>query len=71
MKQFSKMQSDWQQKNNNEKSGKDISLTEKTEEIFICPYCGQKSDMVWVHGHYQCSNCKTVVVSCCNGERDN
>ena len=71
MKQFSKMQSDRQQKNNNEKSGKNISLIEKTEEIFICPYCGQKSDMVWVHGHYQCSNCKTVVVSCCNGEREN
>ncbi|HMR39510.1 MAG TPA: hypothetical protein PKA90_03680 [Ignavibacteria bacterium] len=72
MKQYLKMQNARQQKNNTGISVKKLSGNKKkTEDIFLCPYCGQKSDLVWVHGHYQCSNCKTVIVSCCNGDRDN
>lgn len=36
----------------------------------ICPYCNLLSVLLWVHGHYQCINCKAVVISCCNGESD-
>jgi len=46
MKQFLKMQNDRQQKNNNEKSGKDISLIEKTEEKKI----SKKKIGLWILG---------------------
>lgn len=71
MKQFSKMQNARRQKNKKLSSGKDLTGSgRKTEKFFICPYCSQKSDLIWVHGHYQCSNCKTVIVSCCNGSTE-
>ena len=34
----------------------------------ICPYCGQSSQTVFVHGHEQCVVCKTNVEPCCQGE---
>lgn len=37
----------------------------KTSERTYCPYCNRESVLIWVHGHYQCSRCKYVVVSCC------
>ncbi len=33
----------------------------------ICPNCNLLSVLLWVHGHYQCINCKAVVISCCDG----
>ena len=33
-----------------------------------CPYCGQSSQTVFVHGHEQCVFCKTNVEPCCQGE---
>lgn len=33
-----------------------------------CMFCGQIAEMIYVHGHYQCSRCHQVVVPCCNGE---
>lgn len=33
-----------------------------------CPYCGQNTRLVWVHGHGQCEFCKTNVDECCRGE---
>lgn len=27
------------------------------------------AQMVWVHGHGQCSNCKVVLDECCRGEQ--
>ena len=32
---------------------------------FICPYCNHEAVLIWVHGHYQCQKCKTVIESCC------
>ena len=32
-----------------------------------CPYCGQSSQTVFVHGHEQCVVCKTNVEPCCSG----
>jgi len=36
--------------------------------ILICPYCGQLTKVVWVHGHGQCMFCKTNFDECCRGE---
>ena len=33
----------------------------------VCPYCGQSSQTVFVHGHEQCVVCKTNVEPCCSG----
>ena len=34
----------------------------------VCPYCGQSSQTVLVHGHEQYLVCKTNVESCCQGQ---
>ena len=34
----------------------------------MCPYCGQSSQTVFVHGHEQCVVCKTNVEPCCSGQ---
>lgn len=36
----------------------------------ICPYCGQLTQVIWVHGHGQCMVCKTIIDECCRGEQD-
>ncbi|MCU0423247.1 MAG: hypothetical protein MUC81_10590 [Bacteroidia bacterium] len=35
----------------------------------ICPYCGNTSGFVYVHGHYQCKRCCQNVMPCCSGEQ--
>ena len=37
-------------------------------KVKVCPYCGQSSQTVFVHGHEQCVVCKTNVEPCCQGE---
>ncbi|MEZ5014052.1 MAG: hypothetical protein R2794_07150 [Chitinophagales bacterium] len=39
------------------------------QKIFICPYCGQLTKVIWVHGHGQCAICKTIIDECCRGEQ--
>ncbi len=34
----------------------------------VCPYCGQSSKTVFVHGHEQCIFCKTNIEPCCQGD---
>ena len=34
----------------------------------ICPYCGQSSKTVFVHGHEQCIFCNINVEPCCQGK---
>ena len=34
----------------------------------ICNWCNQTSDIIWVHGHGQCSVCGTNIEECCRGE---
>ena len=34
----------------------------------ICSWCGQPSNIIWVHGHGQCSVCGYNVDECCRGE---
>jgi len=43
-------------------------IVEIDKDIIFCPYCGQLSKIVWVHGHGQCSVCKTTIDECCRGE---
>ena len=32
-----------------------------------CLACGQPENIVWVHGHGQCTHCKSNVMPCCDG----
>lgn len=41
---------------------------EQTVPIFICPYCGHLTKMIWVHGHGQCAVCGVTIDECCRGE---
>ena len=42
--------------------------TDKEQQEKVCPFCGQSSQTVFVHGHEQCVFCKTNVEPCCQGE---
>ena len=44
---------------------------EKKATITICPWCGSMVNLIWVHGHGQCSNCGTNIDECCRGENCN
>ena len=36
--------------------------------VRLCPWCGQMTHLVWVHGHAQCDRCKTNIEPCCSGD---
>ena len=36
--------------------------------LLVCDTCGIRTYHVYVHGHYQCSDCKVVSYPCCSGE---
>tara|TARA_B100000686_G_scaffold315451_1_gene362397 strand:- start:194 stop:370 length:177 start_codon:yes stop_codon:yes gene_type:complete len=42
--------------------------TDEESKKIVCPYCGNSSQTVFVHGHEQCVFCKTNVEPCCQGE---
>jgi len=42
--------------------------SKKQSKRKICPYCGQSSQTVFVHGHEQCVVCKTNIEPCCSGQ---
>lgn len=33
-----------------------------------CMFCGQVTELVHVHGHYQCPVCNTNALPCCDGD---
>jgi hypothetical protein len=37
-------------------------------EIQICPACNKATEITFIHGHGQCSFCKTNIDPCCSGE---
>ncbi len=43
---------------------KEINKTSKS----ICLWCGQPNQIIWVHGHGQCSVCGYNIDECCKGE---
>jgi len=34
-----------------------------------CGYCGFWGEMIFVHSHYQCPQCKNNISPCCEGEQ--
>ena len=34
-----------------------------------CPYCGEWTRTIYVHGSEKCPRCKRTVEDCCNGEQ--
>jgi hypothetical protein len=46
-------------------------MMEQPKNIFICPFCGHLTKIVWVHGHGQCLICGTTIDECCRGEQAN
>lgn len=40
----------------------------KKEAKRRCLFCGQEAELVWVHGHGQCTACGTNAEECCRGE---
>jgi hypothetical protein len=41
----------------------------KDNEPILCSWCGQPAQIIWVHGHGQCSYCLTNIEECCRGEQ--
>lgn len=39
-----------------------------SREKVLCLWCGVPSNIIWVHGHGQCSNCGVNSDECCKGE---
>ena len=37
-------------------------------QIQICPACNRVAEVVFIHGHGQCSFCKTNIDQCGSGE---
>ena len=44
---------------------------EKQNMITLCSWCAQPTQIIWVHGHGQCSLCGTNIDECCRGENCN
>lgn len=43
-------------------------LKEFTCEVFEkCNYCNSAQNPMFVHGHYQCAQCKNNIYPCCQG----
>jgi len=40
----------------------------KEKYNLICNWCNSHSDIIWVHGHGQCSVCGINIDECCKGE---
>ena len=40
----------------------------ENDKLLICSWCGQAAQIIWVHGHGQCSSCGTNIEECCRGE---
>ncbi|MEN9511272.1 MAG: hypothetical protein RLZZ370_1091 [Bacteroidota bacterium] len=32
-----------------------------------CLYCAYEGVLIFVHGHYQCQNCRSNIIPCCDG----
>ena len=49
------------------KKGEDPQSVKNIKEE-ICNYCLRSKTLIYVHGHYQCKECKTIVIPCCQGD---
>lgn len=48
-------------------SVKNNSDNKRCKKTVMCTHCNMETELVWVHGHFQCKICKFVVESCCEG----
>ena len=37
--------------------------------LTTCPFCNQITQIINVHGHYQCEHCHKNIEECCQGEQ--
>ncbi len=44
-------------------------MSSKEKSPVICQWCGRPAEIIWVHGHGQCSVCGINVEECCRGEQ--
>ena len=47
---------------------KQQKLTRKMLDLLVCDNCGILTYQIYVHGHYQCNDCKVISDPCCSGE---
>ena len=47
-----------------------VKYTEENQKEPFCDHCGRQTHHVYIHGHYQCSNCKVVTDPCCSGDQN-
>lgn len=40
----------------------------KPKQETQCLYCGNVTEIIWVHGHGECAYCRTNIDECCRGE---
>jgi len=40
------------------------------EQLIRCNYCSRLTTGIYVHGHKQCSWCKTNIEPCCQGQEN-
>lgn len=45
-----------------------VSQTKEQNSDFFCNWCGQPTQLIWVHGHGQCRWCGVNIDECCRGE---
>ncbi|MDP2302010.1 MAG: hypothetical protein Q8N03_06265 [Ignavibacteria bacterium] len=43
-------------------------IIKNSKNLFQCQYCGNVTEVIWVHGHGQCAYCRTNIDECCSGE---
>jgi hypothetical protein len=43
-------------------------LKRQLERLQICPYCNRLTEFIWVHGHYQCPECRNIIIGCCGDD---
>lgn len=55
----------------NTELNKNSQKKDRTEDFpikknsLICPACSHLTQLIPIHGHYQCINCKNIIYSCC------
>lgn len=45
-----------------------VSRKTKRSSTIFCNWCGQPTELIWVHGHGQCKFCGVNIDECCRGE---
>lgn len=49
-------------------STRQVSQKSNRNSKLFCSWCGQPTEVIWVHGHGQCRWCGVNIDECCRGE---